>query len=376
MLDQYEAKTCPKCEALITPQLDYCRQCQTYLHGTAIEGWIFKNLLGGYMSGSPGTAVICILILLYYVLMSVLAGLDSFLGFTSFSLTQLGATHGPSILRGQYWRFMTSIFGHHDILHLAMNLWCLVTVGPLVEKIFDRKKMLILYLVAGSLSMVTSHIWYVLILGGPNTAVVSAGASGAVCGMIGAAWFGARRLGPAGKEVAGSMKRWAILMLVWGVFVPGINNAAHLGGFAFGAALSQFIPTGLTQSVKAQKILSVNVLGLLLGFFFCCGLMLTNLQGYPASFDDDMQPRSIFGQVYSDGAKPDYSAQARILRKCQELLREPNFVEAEKVCELNARLNGNIPQSYLFLAILRESQGQTEAADHLRAITARMIGQR
>ena len=77
-------------------------------------------------------------------------GLDSFLGFSSFSLIQLGATHGPSILRGQYWRFVTSIFGHHDLLHIALNLWCLVTVGPIVEKIFDRKKMIILYLVAGN----------------------------------------------------------------------------------------------------------------------------------------------------------------------------------------------------------------------------------
>jgi membrane associated rhomboid family serine protease len=376
MLDQFKTKTCPKCDALITPQLDYCRQCNTYLHGTAFEGWIFKNLLGGYMSGAPGTALICVMILLFYALMTVLAGVDSFLGFTSFSLQQLGATHGPSILRGQYWRFMTSIFGHHDVLHLGMNIWCLVTVGPLVEKIFDRKKMLILYLVSGTLSMGASHIWYVLILSGPDTAIVSAGASGSVCGMIGAAWLGARRLGPQGKEIAGGMKRWAILMLVWGIFVPGINNAAHMGGFAVGAALAQFIPTGLTQTVGSQKIMSFSVLGLLACFGLCCGLMLENLRGYPASFEDDMESRAVFGQVYAGGVKPKFSAQAKILRECQEFLTKPSSDEAYQMCELNVRLNARMPASYGFLAHVQENRGNTQAAKTLQEIALRMAGRR
>jgi len=375
MFHTFETKTCPKCDALITPQLDYCRQCGAYLHGTALEGWIFKNLLGGYMSGSPGTALLSLLIILYYVLMTMLAGLDSVLGFTSFSLQQLGATHGPSILRGQYWRFMTSTFGHHDILHLAMNLWCLVAAGPLVEKIFDRKKMLIIYLLAGTLSMVASHLWYVLILGGPNINVVSAGASGAVCGMIGAAWFGARKLGSPGKDVADSMKRWAILMLVWGFFVPGINNAAHFGGFVVGAGLAQLIPTGLTQSVSVQRLLSVFFLGILASLFICCGFMIQNLKGYPVSFNDDLNGRSIFGKVYSEGTEYDYSAQVRIWKQCQTLLKPGSDpLDAVKTCEVNVRLNSQVPPSYEFLAIAMDRVGRTDEAKQLREIGARIQG--
>ena len=373
MAEKHETKTCPNCDALITPQLDYCRQCGTYLHGTALEGWIFQNLLGGYMSGSPGTALLCILIILYYALMTVLAGVDSFLGFTSYSLIQLGATHGPSIMQGQYWRFVTSIFGHHDLLHIALNLWCLVTVGPIVEKIFDRKKMIILYLVTGALSMVTSHVWYVIVQGGPATAVVSAGASGAVCGMIGAAWFGARRLGNEARDIADGMKRWAILMAVWGFFVPGINNAAHFGGFAFGAALAQFVPLGLAQTVQVQRALSLLTFGLVGGFFILLFPHAENLHGFPASFEDDMQPRAIFGQVYSDGAATDYSAQARYLRECQELLRADNIEKAIHTCEVNARLNHRIPQSYIFLSILVEQQGDSKKADRLKQIARRMV---
>jgi membrane associated rhomboid family serine protease len=373
MFHQFETKTCPKCDALITPQLHYCRQCKAYLHGTALEGWIFKNLLGGFMSGAPGTALLCLLIVLYYALMTMLAGFDSFLGFSSFSLQQLGATHGPSILRGQYWRFVTSIFGHHDLLHLALNLWCLVTAGPLVERIFDRKKMLIIYLLAGTLSMVCSHVWYVLINGGSSIAVVSAGASGAVCGMIGAAWFGARKLGIDGKETAGAMKRWAILMLVWGLFVPGINNAAHFGGFAVGAALAQIIPIGLTQRVFTQRILSVVFLAMLTGLFACGGFMIQNLNGTPVSFSDDAHPRTIFGKVYAPGTEFDYSAQQRVWKKCQDLLnKRSDPQETLKTCDINMRLNARSPHSFEFMARAQEQVEKREEATLMRNIAQAM----
>ena len=229
--------------------------------------------------------------------------------------------------------------------------------------------MIILYLVTVHM-MVTSHVWYVIVQGGPATAVVSAGASGAVCGMIGAAWFGASRLGNEARDIADGMKRWAILMAVWGFFVPGINNAAHFGGFAFGAALAQFVPLGLAQTVQVQRALSLLTFGLVGGFLFCCFLMLKNLHGFPASFEDDMQPRAIFGQVYSDGAATDYSSSA-LLARMPELLRADN-IESDSYLQVNARLNHRIPQSYIFLSILAEQQGDSKKADR-KQIARRMV---
>src|SRR5262249_11870265 len=133
---------CPKCGAMIVPQLVRCRQCKAYLHGTSVEGFLFEYLLPAQVQRSPGTATLCLLICLYYALMVALAGADSLFGYSGYTLIELGAVHGPSILRGQYWRFVTSIFGHHDLLHLILNLSSLVAVGDLVERIFDRKKMM------------------------------------------------------------------------------------------------------------------------------------------------------------------------------------------------------------------------------------------
>ena len=66
-------QTCPKCGALIVPQLERCRRCNAYLHGTEIEGRLIESIVPRRLAKSPGTAIIVGLILLYYVLMLVLA---------------------------------------------------------------------------------------------------------------------------------------------------------------------------------------------------------------------------------------------------------------------------------------------------------------
>jgi membrane associated rhomboid family serine protease len=315
-----------------------------------------------------GTALLCLAIGLSYLGMAAAAGPSSAIAFSGFSLEQLGATHGPSILRGEYWRFVTSIFAHHDLLHIALNLWSLVTVGPVVEQIFDKKKMMLIYLASGVLSMVVSHVWYVY--GSGNVAYVSAGASGAVCGMIGAAWVGARRRGPEGAEVATRMKRWTLYMIAWGFMAPGINNAAHAGGFAFGALFAALTPPQLTQSVRAQRALSFALLLALAGVVASEGLMLRHLRGFPAVLERDADPRFFLGQVVAEGVQPEQSDQAEIWSQCFEE-RPPK--ELLHVCELNARVNDRQPEAYLRLAsLLRDTGGDPEEIEALDGIAQRL----
>ena len=367
-----DTSTCPKCGALIVAQLNRCRQCKAYLHGTNLEGFLIENVLGGMMSHAPGTAALCLMIALFYGMMGMLAGPISFLSFSGFSLQQLGATHGSSILRGQYWRFVTSIFAHHDLLHIALNLWCLTMVGPLVETIFDRKKMIILYVVAGVSSMMFSHVWYTFVVG--QVVVVSAGASGAVCGMIGAAWVGGRRLGPQGAELARQMKRWTVLMVVWGLLVPGINNAAHGGGFVVGAALAYVVPVGLTQSVRTQKVLSVVVLSVLAGVVASTGMMLANLRGYPAALEYDMYPKTILGRTISDGTEPASSDQSQTWRACLEQVTGRRPEDALTICELNLRINDSEPIAYETRALIADRLGDAADAKALRKLSRRLGG--
>jgi membrane associated rhomboid family serine protease len=343
-----EVKSCPTCGAMITPQLARCRRCKTYLHGTRLEGALIEGLIPEQIRHAPATATLVLSIILYYALMLAAAGAESLGGFSSYSLETLGATNGPDILLGQYWRFVTSIFVHHNPMHIFMNLFSLVMVGALVEKILDRKKMFLIYLVSGVASMAISFVWYTQARGNPY--FVSGGASGAVSGMIGAAWFSARKLGPQGVEIVSRMKMWTALMLVFGFLSPGINNAAHIGGFVVGAALAHFVPAGITQTVAVQRILSVVSLASIAGVLACCGLMIVHARGFPADIRDENYNPS----------------------HCLVTAGETATDEAVHACELARRVFPDQSSVWRVLAAHLVARGETERAAKIRSVGARV----
>lgn len=359
-----EVRTCPDCGALITPQLSNCRQCGRYLHGTKLEGFLFQHLLPEGLRNSPGTGLMMLVSVLYYGLMVMFAGIESAPGFTSFSVRSLGSASLTGILQGQYWRFVTSAFAHADLLHIAFNLYALSISGRLVEQAFDKKKMLIIYLLAGVLGMVISYVWHYEVLGGWFN---SLGASGAVCGMVGAAMVAGHRMGPAGADVKKAMLRWAIYLLIFGLAVGGIDNAAHVGGFAVGAGLAFLFPMGLTQSVAANRGLSVVVLAMFAGVLACIGLMLMNLKGFPASLEEDAQPRTLFFFTYAEGTPYEFSSQTLIRQDCLEKVeKDPTSDDTVRRCELALRANPDDGRLYLLLAQLHAERGEDRRAEQLR----------
>jgi membrane associated rhomboid family serine protease len=92
-------------------------------------------------------------------------------------LLMWGADYGPVTLNGQWWRLLSCAFVHIGALHLALNMWCLWSLGRLAERMFGNGTFLALYLLSGLGSSIASVWW--------NPAVVSAGASGAVLGVAG-----------------------------------------------------------------------------------------------------------------------------------------------------------------------------------------------
>ena len=140
------------------------------------------------------------------------------------SLAQLGGLDGPDVVRGQWWRLVTSGFLHANILHITFNMIALFVLGQIMESALGRPAFAVLYftsLLAGSLGA---------LLRTPDALTV--GASGAIFGLMGAAVVGERsmRIGVAG----GSMMVWLVLNLVFTVTIPGISIGGHLGGLAGG----------------------------------------------------------------------------------------------------------------------------------------------
>jgi len=144
-----------------------------------------------------------------------------------------GASFGPATKDGQWYRLATAMFLHFGLFHLAMNMWALWDVGRFVERLYGTGRFIALYVASGIAGNLLS-----LIVQGDKA--VSGGASGAIFGLYGALlvclWRERRQIHPVEfRWLFGGAAVFAIVMIVLGFLIPGIDNAAHLGGFVSGA---------------------------------------------------------------------------------------------------------------------------------------------
>ena len=151
-------------------------------------------------------------------------------------LLRFGAKWGPRIADGEWWRLVAPIFLHIGFFHLLANSFALVIFGGVVERTFGARNYVTVYLVAGVFGNIVSY-WAAPSLG--------AGASGAVSGIVGA--YGAFLL--TNRSVFGEMGRRSLttigvivaINVVFGLVAQGVDNWAHLGGFASGLALGWWL---------------------------------------------------------------------------------------------------------------------------------------
>ncbi len=151
---------------------------------------------------------------------------------------------------------VTSCFLHGSILHLGFNLLVLWQVGPFLERAIGRARFLPLYLGAGIAGSAFSAI-----AGRLFGASLSIGASGAVCGLIGAMLvLGARTQGwrgPLARQMAG----WLAFLFVLGLAknlqggMVQVDNAAHIGGALGGVVIAATWRRGVSYSPRAQKLI-------------------------------------------------------------------------------------------------------------------------
>lgn len=175
-----------------------------------------------------------------------------------------GGNVAPLTLSGEWWRLLSSMFLHIGVLHLLFNMFMLWSWGPAIERYFGRANFLLIYLGSGLAASLSSALWHGLHrvpgkqgLFGYTPAhldlVISAGASGALMGMA-AALMAAHWLSELEQNVpemedihTGSLVGMVALNLVFGFVMPGIDNACHLGGAAFGLLLGSALAFSLLQ---------------------------------------------------------------------------------------------------------------------------------
>ncbi|HUF32841.1 MAG TPA: rhomboid family intramembrane serine protease, partial [Acidimicrobiales bacterium] len=167
------------------------------------------------------------------------------------------------VAAGEWYRIVTSGFLHFGLVHLGFNMFILYMLGQMMEPALGRVRFGVIY-VAG-------------LLGGAFGALLlspdarTAGASGAVFGLMGAAVVGMRHRGvdPMQSGIGGLL----VLNVVITFAVPGISIGGHLGGLAGGALAGAAI--WWTDGGKRAKRVVGGVIGLAVAGLAAVGALVT-----------------------------------------------------------------------------------------------------
>ena len=179
------------------------------------------------------TVVLIVLNVVYFII--VAAG--GSLGNSTYMLSR-GAEYAPLVFENhEYWRILTSMFMHFSFHHLLGNMIYLGLIGFSYEHVVGHWKFLLVYMLSGIGGGVVSCAYYQL----TGQVVVSAGASGAVYGLIAMVIY----LMYTARKRTGMkplMYRMAVLLVffVYSNFGigEGVDIAAHIGGLVFGLIVS------------------------------------------------------------------------------------------------------------------------------------------
>lgn len=146
-------------------------------------------------------------------------------------LEPAGAVSPADLIAGKWWRLLTACFVHAGLLHIAMNMYTLYAAGQFVEQAWGRWRFAVIYFVAG---------WGGSCLALAMKPVMLVGASGAICGVLGAEAVWVLTYGRyLPRELARRGRSQLVVTLVLLVIIsvlPGVSGWGHLGGAVAGAA--------------------------------------------------------------------------------------------------------------------------------------------
>lgn len=176
------------------------------------------------------------------------------------TLLLFGANSRALVLNGQIWRLATSIFLHIGIAHLIVNMYSLFIIGRQLEGLLGKAKYLIVFLGSGILGSLLS----IVINDG-----VSAGASGAIFGLLGSLlYFGYNYRLYLGTVLKTQIIPIIIINLFISFMFPGIDAYAHIGGLIGGYLITCIlgVPGKNRKSDRINGSIVLTILVLFLAY--------------------------------------------------------------------------------------------------------------
>ncbi len=175
------------------------------------------------------------------------------------TLLLFGANFRGLVQAGEVWRLVTSMFLHIGLIHLVVNMYSLLIIGKQLESFLGKWKFLIVYLGSGILGSLLSVVVH---------SSISAGASGAIFGLLGSLlYFGYHYRLYLGTVLKTQVIPIIIINLLIGFMVPGIDNFAHIGGLVGGYLLTMIL--GVPGKTKKSDRINGSIVLILLVAFLC-----------------------------------------------------------------------------------------------------------
>lgn len=167
------------------------------------------------------------------------------------TLVTFGAKYNMKIADGEYFRLLTAMFLHANLMHIVFNSLALRALGRDVEVFFGKAKFLIIYFVAGIIGSLGSYMF--------NDAI-GVGASGAIFGLLGANLYLMTINPTLYKKIYGNdMLVLLGINLVYGLMNPSIDNVAHLAGMIGGYLAAWSVGIKQQNPFKAKHMIAQAV---------------------------------------------------------------------------------------------------------------------
>jgi len=262
---------------------------------------------------------------------------------TAAQIREVGANWGPLTLGPEPWRLLTANYVHVGLLHLAVNLWSLWVIGLLAEKLFRPWTYVLIYTVSGLAGSLASVWW--------NPLLTSAGASGALFGLVGAListlYLGNLPIPQAAKQnTLQNLVKVVVLNLVIGATATKIDNSAHIGGLlaglAVGAALARHQVAPSELRLKWQVgVFTAAAMALAAGYTFTVhtrDYVVYFVQGLDALKDGKYDEAARTLEIANAKKPGDHDI---VVQLASAYLRQMDYAKAEGALQQALQLDAN-----------------------------------
>jgi rhomboid protease GluP len=244
---------CPGCGLLVGVNDQTCYNCGRW--NPSLWGFspFLRSLghdLGFVQVIMSGTIVLYVLTLAWSGSQIRMDGLMRLLSPSSEALVVFGASGaGPVFAAGRWWTVLTAGWLHGGLLHILFNMLWVRQLAPASADLYGPGRTVIIYTVSGVVGFTLSSFMGLVARGVPliGGGWITVGASAPIFGLLGALVCYSRRGGS--SHIGATAWQYAVILFVFGLIFPGVDNTAHAGGFAGG-----YLAALLMNPARAERI--------------------------------------------------------------------------------------------------------------------------